>query len=146
MSINYKLTKWVIKSKKWFRWKPKPKGMNQLQQKVYELFSVYVKDSDSELICSIKTMKRHIRNGELLIMLYSASNGGFIVSVIDESENHNMYDVDIASEYGNDLCHQFDTEMERKLRACEHEKRMLVVKDLDGLMKKKKNASKPKKS
>ena len=144
MSINYKVSRLMVNSRRWFKWRAKTKGMNQLQQKVYELFTLYVKDSESELICSIKTMKRHIRNGELLIMLYNSSNG-FIISVVDESENHNMYDVDMAGEYGSELCNQFDTEKERKLRACEYEKRMLIVKDLDGLMKKKKNANKPKK-
>ena len=143
MSIHYKLSKFVVNSRKWFKWRSKPTGMNQLQKKAYELFTLYVKDSESELICSIKTFKRHIRNGELLIMLYNTSNG-FIISVIDESENHNMYDVDVNHEYGNELCAMFDTEMERKLRASEYEKRMLIIKELDGLMKRKKN-TKPKK-
>lgn len=111
--------------------------MNVLQKKAYELFILYVKDSDSELICSIRTMKRHIRNGELLIMLYSSSNG-FIMTVIDESNKHNIYDVDIPTACGSELCELFDSAMERKLRGCEHEKRMLIVKDLDELMTKKK--------
>lgn len=129
----------MVNSKKFFSWTiPKSDGMNMLQKKAYELFKLYVKDSDSELICSIRTMKRHIRNGELLIMLYSSSNG-FIMTVIDESNKHNIYDVDIPAHNGSELCEMFDSEMERKLRGCEHEKRMLIVKDLDELMTKKKN-------
>ncbi len=136
MSINYKISRLMVKSSKWFKWKSTPKGLSQLQSKAYDLFCIFLKDENTELICSIKTMKRHIRNDDLLIMLYNTSNG-FIISVIDESEKHNMYDVDIPHYYGTKLCNMFDVEMERKLRGCEYEKRMLIVKDLDELMNKK---------
>jgi hypothetical protein len=142
MSLNYKLSKFMVSSRRFFSWNlPKKDGMNMLQKKAYELFKLYVKDSESELICSIKTSKRHIRNGELLIMLYSSSNG-YIMTVIDESNKHNIYDVDVSSNTGSELCEAFDTEMERKLRGCEHEKRMLIVKDLDELMTKKRKDDK----
>lgn len=136
-SANYKLAKFSYKFKSYFTIKFKPSGMSELQQKVYDLFVMYVKDSSSELICSIKTHKRHIRNGDLLIMLYSSSNG-YIITVIDESDKHNIYDVDLKSDRGGELCNLFDIEMERKLRGCEFEKRTLIINDLDELMKKKK--------
>ncbi len=64
------------------------------------------------------------------------------MTIIDESDKHNIYDVDIPGNNGSELCYIFDTEMERKLRACEHEKRMLIVKDIDELMIKKSHKEK----
>ena len=136
MNINYKLLRILIKVRKYFKYIKvvKPNALDALQQKACDLFVNYVKDKDSELLCSIKTSKRHIKNSDVLILLYNSANG-YIVTVIDESRGHNIYDIDLPSDHGFNLCNMFDVEMERKLRASEYDKRNIIVTDLDQLLK-----------
>ena len=136
MNIKYKFYRLIIRLK----WRinknlyPEPE-LNLIQTKAVALYYLYLRDKESQVSCSFLSLKRHIENDRVLIILGPGLQDS-IITVVDENINNviNCFEVLIPRIKFQQMSKAVDIEMERRLKSAEWSKKDAITKDLDKLI------------
>lgn len=130
--LKYKLIKRFLL---WRQGKNTVVKLDDIQQKSVDLFKLYLRNPETNLVCSFASGKRHIDIDDVLLMLNNTQRG-YTLTVIDENRNNsiNCYEVNLPDSVSFELINLFDTKMERRLVASESSKKGAISKDLSLLI------------
>lgn len=109
--------------------------LDDIQRKSVDLFKLYLRNPETNLVCSLMSGKRHIDVDDVLLILNKTPRG-YVLTVIDENKNNsiNCYEVNLPDVTSFELIELFDNKMERRLVNSEASKKGAISKDLDSLI------------
>lgn len=109
--------------------------LSTYEEKSIKLWRLYLKDKDSSLAYNTSGV-RQIEKDNVLIILQSSGNLYHIMTIMDVHENgKNLFEIHIPSKESQDICDLFDTELEKRMKKVENNKRKIIESDLDKLLK-----------
>ncbi|MEK6829571.1 MAG: hypothetical protein AABY15_05625 [Nanoarchaeota archaeon] len=123
MGLLYKLKKLKVK---WRRSKEKDLGLDDVQQKAYNITIRLINDKTSELMTEPYTGRRCIRNRDIFISI--KKNNVCIINGIY------YYDIYIDDRIYENITHKFDHKLSRKINAIEGQVKSKVKNSLDIIM------------
>lgn len=109
--------------------------LDDIQRKSVDLFKLYLRNPETNLVCSLMSGKRHIDVDDVLLILNKTPRG-YVLTVIDENKKNsiNCYEVNLPDVTSFELIELFDNKMERRLVNSEASKKGAISKDLDSLI------------
>lgn len=109
--------------------------LDDIQRKSVDLFKLYLRNPETNLVCSLMSGKRHIDVDDVLLILNKTPRG-YVLTVIDENNKNsiNCYEVNLPDVTSFELIELFDNKMERRLVNSEASKKGAISKDLDSLI------------
>jgi len=121
--------------------------LNPMQERAVRLWKVSLKDKDCVMHCSLSTKERQVESGSILIVLSPTGVDHQVMSIFDSTDDTkcNFYELIIPQPHITQVCDQFDTEMGRRMRENELDKRDMVEDIMDTMVRRQEEMIKSKK-
>lgn len=119
------------------------KKITPLQEKAVRLWKLCLRDTETNLSCSISDKTRHIEKNNLLIILTPMNQLDYLMTIVDGDDSKScLYEIRIGSKLSGGVITSFDNENERRMKEGEEDKRKTIHSDLDKLLLQEENSLK----
>jgi hypothetical protein len=116
-------------------------SINEMQKKAIDLFYACLKNKNTFLIFSPYSNLIVVYSEDIWVSLGSASNSAFMINIV-EKISHNescSHEISVPIEYIGDMRSEFSDELEKRTRMMEHNRKKIITKDFENLIKKMSN-------
>ena len=119
------------------------KKITPLQEKAVKLWKLCLRDTETNLSCSISDKTRHIEKNNLIIILTPMNQLDYLMTIVDGDDSKScLYEIRIGSKLSSGVITSFDNENERRMKEGEEDKRKTIHSDLDKLLLQEENSLK----
>lgn len=122
MGIKYKIKKWIVRIK---RDKSKDLGLNDIQQKAYDIVIRLINDKESELLIDPETGRKGIRKKDVFVKIHSNR-----INIINGIY---YYDIGIDDIVRENIIDKFNSKLSRKFNAIDNQVTSKVKNSLDNI-------------
>lgn len=122
MGIKYKIKKWIVRIK---RDKSKDLGLNDIQQKAYDIVIRLINDKDSELLIDPETGRKGIRKKDVFVKIHNNR-----INIINGIY---YYDIGIEDIVRENIIDKFNSKLSRKFNAIDNQVTSKVKNSLDNI-------------
>jgi len=104
------------------------------EEKALRLWKLLLKDEDTKMSFNTYGV-RQIEKNNVFMKLQAGSGTDCIMTLIDiTTERRSLYEIHIPTSHAEIICDQFDSELERRMKRSENNKRILIETDIDILL------------
>jgi hypothetical protein len=122
MGIKYKIKKWIVRIK---RDKSKDLGLNDIQQKAYDIVIRLINDKESELLIDPETGRKGIRKKDVFVKIHNNR-----ISIINGIY---YYDIGIEDIIRENIIDKFNSKLSRKFNAIDNQVTSKIKNSLDNI-------------
>lgn len=109
--------------------------LGPFEEKAIKLWKLYLKDKESSLAYNTLGV-RQIEKENVFIILQASGNLYHIMTIMDVNDTgKNLFEVHIPTKEASEIVDSFDTELEKRMKKVENNKRSIIESDLDKLLK-----------
>lgn len=120
--------------------------LTPMQEKAIKLWKVSLKDKDCVLHCSLSTRERQVVSGSILMILSPTGVDHHILTIFDSNDDTKCNFYEIVIPQPQQMCEQFDYEMDKRMRQNELERREIIEDIMDTIVRKQEDMVRSKKS
>lgn len=140
MKLKYQIKRLLVK---WRRWQTSINDtisvdkieITAYEQKAIRLWKMYLKDKESILAYNAQGV-RQIEKETLFIIFQSSGNLYHLMTIMDVNDSSKtLFELHIPEKEAKEICDIFDTELEKRMKKVENDKRKIIEHDLDKLLK-----------
>ena len=106
------------------------------EEKAIRLWKILLKDEDTQMNYNTSGV-RQIEKDNVLMMFQPAGNSEYLMTLFDvDDTRRSLYELRIPQKESEVVSDYFDTEMEKRMKKAENNKRSIIETDLDKLLEK----------
>ena len=112
------------------------KQITTYEEKAIRLWKILLKDEDTQMNYNTSGV-RQIEKDNVLMMFQPAGNSEYLMTLFDvDDTRRSLYELRIPQKESEVVSDYFDTEMEKRMKKAENNKRSIIETDLDKLLEK----------
>ena len=112
------------------------KPITTYEGKAIRLWKILLKDEDTQMNYNTSGV-RQIEKDNVLMMFQPAGNSDYLMTLFDvDDTRRSLYELRIPQKESEVVSDYFDTEMEKRMKKAENNKRSIIETDLDKLLEK----------
>lgn len=112
------------------------KQITTYEEKAIRLWKILLKDEDTQMNYNTSGV-RQIEKDNVLMMFQPAGNSDYLMTLFDvDDTRRSLYELRIPQKESEVVSDYFDTEMEKRMKKAENNKRSIIETDLDKLLEK----------
>jgi hypothetical protein len=112
------------------------KSITTYEGKAIRLWKILLKDEDTQMNYNTSGV-RQIEKDNVLMMFQPAGNSEYLMTLFDvDDTRRSLYELRIPQKESEVVSDYFDTEMEKRMKKAENNKRSIIETDLDKLLEK----------
>jgi len=112
------------------------KQITTYEEKAIRLWKILLKDEDTQMNYNTSGV-RQIEKDNVLMMFQPAGNSEYLMTLFDvDDTRRSLYELRIPQKESEVVSDYFDTEMEKRMKRAENNKRSIIETDLDKLLEK----------
>jgi hypothetical protein len=112
------------------------KPITTYEGKAIRLWKILLKDEDTQMNYNTSGV-RQIEKDNVLMMFQPAGNSEYLMTLFDvDDTRRSLYELRIPQKESEVVSDYFDTEMEKRMKKAENNKRSIIETDLDKLLEK----------
>jgi hypothetical protein len=112
------------------------KPITTYEGKAIRLWKILLKDEDTQMNYNTSGV-RQIEKDNVLMMFQPAGNSEYLMTLFDvDDTRRSLYELRIPQKESEFVSDYFDTEMEKRMKKAENNKRSIIETDLDKLLEK----------
>lgn len=105
------------------------------EEKSLKLWKLLLKDEDTKMSYNTQGV-RQVEKKNVFMKLQHGGNNDCIMTLIDiTTEHRSLYEIRIPISHAEIICDYFDSELERRMKRSENNKRIIIETDIDNLLK-----------
>jgi len=140
-TIKYRIKRLRVYWRKWRRsidnrMTIERKQITTYEEKAIRLWKILLKDEDTQMNYNTSGV-RQIEKDNVLMMFQPAGNSEYLMTLFDvDDTRRSLYELRIPQKESEVVSDYFDTEMEKRMKKAENNKRSIIETDLDKLLEK----------
>ena len=112
------------------------KQITTYEEKAIRLWKILLKDEDTQMNYNTSGVSQ-IEKDNVLMMFQPAGNSEYLMTLFDvDDTRRSLYELRIPQKESEVVSDYFDTEMEKRMKKAENNKRSIIETDLDKLLEK----------
>lgn len=106
------------------------------EEKAIRLWRLCLKDEDTQMAYNTYGV-RQIEKDNVFMIFQPTGNNEYLMTLVDvDDTRRSLYELRIPQKESDVVCDYFDTEMEKRMKRAENNKRSIIETDLDKLLEK----------
>jgi len=112
------------------------KQITTYEEKAIRLWKILLKDEDTQMAYNTYGV-RQIEKDNVFMIFQPTGNNEYLMTLVDvDDTRRSLYELRIPQKESDVVCDHFDTEMEKRMKRAENNKRSIIETDLDKLLEK----------
>lgn len=112
------------------------KQITTYEEKAIRLWKILLKDEDTQMAYNTYGV-RQIEKDNVFMIFQPTGNNEYLMTLVDvDDTRRSLYELRIPQKESDVVCDYFDTEMEKRMKRAENNKRSIIETDLDKLLEK----------